>query len=74
MIQDLRDIGDAIVRRLLLLRVVDQQGIDVISLSTEERLHQLRRRQVGYTLKLLMPVLFAYSIQGARIGVVLQFP
>lgn len=41
-----QDVGDATVRWLMLLRVVDQQGIDVVSLSTEEKLCQLRRQQV----------------------------
>lgn len=47
-----RVVGHTVVRRLMLLRVVDQQGIGVVSLSTKERLSQLRRQHVGYTFKL----------------------
>jgi hypothetical protein len=41
-----------LVRRFMLLRVVDQQGIDVVSLYTKERLTQFRRQHVRYTVKL----------------------
>jgi hypothetical protein len=36
----------------MLLIVVNQQGIDVVSLYTKERLTQFRRQHVGYTFKL----------------------
>lgn len=48
----------------VLLGVVDQQGGGVVSLPTEERHRHGRRQHVGYTFKLFMPVLLAYSIEG----------
>jgi hypothetical protein len=51
-LQELRNMGDTIVRRLMLLIVVNQQGIDVVSLYTKERLTQFWRQHVGYTFKL----------------------
>ena len=49
-----------------LLGVVDQQGAGAVSLSMEEEeRHRHRRRQhIGYTFKLFLPVLLAYSIEG----------
>ena len=58
----------------MLLRVIDQQGIGVVSLSTKERLSQLRRQHVGYTFKLFVLILFTYGIKGALAGVALKFP
>jgi hypothetical protein len=59
----------------MLLRVVDQQGIHVVRLYTnKERLRQLRRQHVGYTIKLFVPIFFTYSIERASTDVALQLP
>lgn len=66
MLQDLRK--DRVVDQqgtdAALLGVVDQQGGGVVSLPTEERHRHRRRQHVGYTFKLSLPVLLAYSIEG----------